>query len=317
MTKEFTVSLLVPCFNAENYLGDFIENMSRQTRLFDEVIFYDDASTDKTAEILSKQTFGRVIYGKFNQGPSIARNILLRESKSKLIHFHDVDDWLEPTFLEETLKALTPEWDVILTNIRVLDRETGETRHIHDYSGLTNGEDATAFFLTHCCYPINGLYRREILEKVGGFRETLLRDEDPDLHIRLAYAGARIRIISEPLAINRFGSGTYSSISYIACWREHLKALHYYKQELPKKYYEILRLDSAKMVGLSASCGDLQLAYGYLSLCESLGGERDFLQASSQPMKMLIKLLGSRNALNLRYGYFGAKMRKMLPGRIG
>jgi glycosyltransferase involved in cell wall biosynthesis len=317
MPAQPTVSLLVPCFNAASYISDFIKNMSRQTRPFDEVLFYDDASTDGTVELLRQQNFGRVIYGKLNQGPSVGRNILLRESTGQLIHFHDVDDWLEPTFLEETIQALSDEWDAVITNIRVIDRDTSKTRHIHDYSELIDNTDTTEFFLTHCCYPINGLYRRRVLEKIGGFRESLSRDEDPDLHIRLAHSGARIHSLPLPLAINRFGIGTYSSNSYISCWREHLKALQYYVKELPEKYYSILRSDSAHMVGLCAACGDLQLAHNYLDFCESIGGQKELALATSGPMKLLIPILGYRNALNLRFGSIGIRIRKIWPWRIG
>jgi len=317
MPAKPTVSLLVPCFNSAPYLSDFIENMSRQTIPFDEVLFYDDASIDGTAELLRQQNFGRVIYGKFNQGPSIGRNILLHESTGQLIHFHDVDDWLEPTFLEQTLQVLFDEWDAVITNIQVIDRETGKARHIHDYSRLIDSPDPTEFFLTHCCYPINGLYRRTVLEKIGGFRESLSRDEDPDLHIRLAHSGARIRSLPIPLAINRFGSGTYSSNSYITCWHEHLKALQYYVMELPERYYPILRTDSAHTVGLCAACGDLQLAHNYLEFCESLGGQKELALAASTPMKLLGQVLGYRNALNVRFGSIGMSIRRIWPWRLG
>ena len=317
MCMKPTVSLLVPCHNAEPYVEDLIANMSQQTRPFDEVIFYDDCSTDKTTEILQQQNFGRVIYGKVNQGPGISRNILLRESTGQLIHFHDVDDLLEPTFLEQTLAALTDDWDAVITNMKVIDKVTHKTRHIHDYSELNGNPDPTAFFLTHCGYAIIGLYRREILETVGGFRETLSRDEDPDLHIRLAFSGARIRNLALPLTINCFGENTYSSRSYLACWREHLKALKYYLQELPEKYHRILISDSAKMVGFCAAEGDLRLAFDYLDFCESIGGKKDLSQITSNPMKLLAYIIGYRNALKLRFGKLGHNLRKLIPWRIG
>lgn len=310
MPTKPTVSLLVPCCNAESYIEDFIANMSQQTVPFDEVLFYDDASSDRTAEILRQQNFGRVIYGKINQGPSVGRNILIRESTGQLIHFHDIDDWLEPTFLEETLNALADKWEGVITNIKAVERDSGKLHQIHDYSELNNYSDQTEFFLTHCCYPINGLYRREALEKIGGFREALSRDEDPDLHIRLAHSGARLYCLPQPLAINRFGQGTYSSSSWEACWREHLKALKFYERELPQKYRSLLCMDSATM---AANCAhqNLAVAYEYLDFYESLGKTGYLEQAVSLPIKILIKIFGSRSALKLRYGAFGTKIRQL------
>jgi glycosyltransferase involved in cell wall biosynthesis len=314
--NHIRVSLLVPCFNAENYIQDFIENISQQIRSFDEVIFYDDASTDGTPKLLEQQNLGRVISGKINLGPSVGRNILLHASRGQLVHFHDIDDLLEPSFLACTLEALTEEVDVVITNMRVLDRDTGQTLYIHDYSELNQSENSTEFFLTHCCYAINGLYRKKELEKIGGFRESLSRDEDPDLHIRLAFAGARICSLPLPLAINRVGAGTYSSTSYVECWREHLKALRCYSHELPTKYRSVLCKDSARMVSLCAG-GDLDLAYQYLEFCTSLGGQADLWQATSTPIKLLARLIGYRNALRLRFGRLGKTLRNLWPWRIG
>jgi glycosyltransferase involved in cell wall biosynthesis len=310
------VALLVPCHNAEPYIGDFVANMRRQTRPFDEVLFYDDGSTDNTAKLLGGQTLGKAILGKTNAGPSVGRNILLKESVSDLIHFHDIDDWLEPTFLERALAELTDDTDIVICNIRVIDRDSGASRTIHDYSDLSASDDPTAFFLTHVCYPINGLYRRPILEKVGGFREALSRDEDPDLHIRLAHAGARFKVISEPLAINRFGTGTYSSLSYEACWREHLKALKFYRSELPECYLPLLRRDAGRMASFCAY-KDLQLSLDYMDFCRSIDGNIELWQALSPMMKPLVRVLGYKPAFRLRFGRIGRSLRKMYPGRIG
>ena len=315
--SNLTTCLLVPCFNAERYIEAFIKNISQLFIPFDEVLFYDDGSTDGTAKLLSQQKIGTVIYGKENYGPSIARNILLRHSKSQLVHFHDVDDWLEPSFLSVTIENLTDQWDVVITNIKVIDRETGKHLHVHDYSNLSTYGDPVKFFLTHTCYPINGLYRREVLENIGGFRESLSRDEDPDLHIRLAYSGARITNVPLPLAINRFGEGTYSSNSYLNCWREHLKALNYYVDERPQIYHSILSKDSARMVYLCAASGDLQLAQDYLAFSLSIQGNKDLIQSASRFMKILIKVLGFQTALNVRFGIIGQKLRKLYPWRIG
>lgn len=317
MSPKISTSLLVPCFNAQNYINDFINNISLQTVPFDEVIFYNDGSTDKTREMLDNQTFGRVIHSSKNQGSSKARNELLKSSYGDLIHFHDIDDFLDPTFLEKTSLALTSEVDAVIVNMKVIDRNTERLLGIYDYSELTNHTDPIEFFLTHCGYAIIGLYRRECLNKIGGFRESLSRDEDPDFHIRLASSGAKIISLPIPLTINRFGTGTYSSMSYVACWREHLKALQFYINELPANYHPILKRDSGRMIALCAACDDLELAYDYLDFYESLGEQGDIPITTSKPLKILASCIGYRNALKLRFGRWGKSLRSLYPWRIG
>jgi glycosyltransferase involved in cell wall biosynthesis len=307
-TQNQTVCLLVPCYNAEAYLEDFIANVRAQTRAFDEIWFCDDASTDRTREMLQSVSFAGVLRNEQNRGPSVTRNRLIKASKSRLIHFHDVDDWMESNFLEETLKTLTDSYDAVITNIRVLDRTSGKQIHTHDYSGLNTSEDSVNFFLRHCCYPINGLYRRDKVEAIGGFREALTRDEDPDFHIRLAFLGAKIVCLPKPLAINRFGPGTYSSRSYLACWREHAKALAFYETELPSKYRPILVEDAAKMIYLVATAGDLPLARSYAEFCRRNGGEGHLFKIGRTPLRIMIHVFGLNLALFIRFNWLSRKL---------
>ncbi|HET9121565.1 MAG TPA: glycosyltransferase family A protein [Solirubrobacterales bacterium] len=93
------VSVIIPAFEAECYIGDAIESALAQTLPPDEVIVVDDGSTDSTPEIASGYEGVRVIRQE-NRGPSAARNAGFAASTGELIAFHDSDDLMEPRRLE-------------------------------------------------------------------------------------------------------------------------------------------------------------------------------------------------------------------------
>lgn len=100
------VSVIIPCFNSENYIHESITSVLDQTYPADEVIVVDDGSTDNTAKIA--HSFGppvRVIQ-KTNEGPSIARNIGIENSKGDFIAFLDSDDLWDANKLEQQIRYM-------------------------------------------------------------------------------------------------------------------------------------------------------------------------------------------------------------------
>ena len=90
-----TCSLLVPCHNAAAHLPRLWETVRAQAKPFDELICYDDASTDRTADVA--RTLGAtVIRGDTNHGAAHARNRLWQAAHGEWVHFHDADDLLDP-----------------------------------------------------------------------------------------------------------------------------------------------------------------------------------------------------------------------------
>ena len=89
------VSVVIPAYNACEYIGRAIESVLGQTRAADEIIVVDDGSTDGTGTQVKK--FGeRVRYiHQENSGPSASRNAGVLAAKSEWIAFLDADDeWL-------------------------------------------------------------------------------------------------------------------------------------------------------------------------------------------------------------------------------
>lgn len=99
------VSIVMPAYNNERYVGATIRTVLAQTHRDWELLFVDDASTDKTVEIVESFHDPRIrIYrNAHNQGAALSRNRALREARGKWIAFLDADDWWHPEKLKRQL----------------------------------------------------------------------------------------------------------------------------------------------------------------------------------------------------------------------
>ncbi|MBQ9010708.1 MAG: glycosyltransferase family 2 protein, partial [Clostridia bacterium] len=102
------ISVIVPCFNAERYLGTCLESLAVQKRPEIEMIFIDDGSTDGTGAILDRFSHAEPrakVYHLANEGVSAARNRGIRLAKGQYIAFLDSDDAFEENALSILYKA--------------------------------------------------------------------------------------------------------------------------------------------------------------------------------------------------------------------
>ena len=103
------ISIIVPVYNVNKYLGKCLDSLLAQTERDIEILLIDDGSTDDSGRICDEYSNldqrVRVFHTK-NQGVSAARNRGLSESKGDYIGFVDSDDWVEPTMYEQMLNAL-------------------------------------------------------------------------------------------------------------------------------------------------------------------------------------------------------------------
>lgn len=107
MQPKFTV--IVPVFNAENYIERCIESLFQQTIEELEIIAVNDGSTDKSLEILGRlaeKDSRLVVLSQENSGPSVARNLGISNSSGLYISFVDADDWMENNSYELLFKEL-------------------------------------------------------------------------------------------------------------------------------------------------------------------------------------------------------------------
>lgn len=106
------VSIVIPVYNTESYIGEAIESIRRQTLKEIEIIVVDDGSADRSLSIvqsLSDEDPRIQVYTQANSGVSAARNKGLQYVKGEFLYFLDSDDLLEADALETCYRKCTEE----------------------------------------------------------------------------------------------------------------------------------------------------------------------------------------------------------------
>ena len=188
-----TVDIIIPAFNAAKYLPLSLESVASQT--FDDwqILLVDDGSSDNTAEVAAPflKRFGpKIKYIKqSNQGVSAARNNAIRSSTSEFIAFLDADDVWLPCRLAESVNVLRTRPTVGLS-YGLLTGIDHEGRHGGTFEGNgrhAEGRIAPYIYMRTIELPSPTItIRRDCLDEVGVFDETLRVTEDRDLWLRIA-----------------------------------------------------------------------------------------------------------------------------------
>ena len=104
MERNIKVSIIMPVYKVEEYVGKAIESIQAQTLTDWEFLIVDDGTPDRSGEICdeyaAKDERIRVIH-KENGGAPSARNLAIDMAKGEYLYFLDSDDWAEPTMLED------------------------------------------------------------------------------------------------------------------------------------------------------------------------------------------------------------------------
>ncbi|MFO1006832.1 MAG: glycosyltransferase [Planctomycetaceae bacterium] len=201
------VSIIIPCFNAEQYIADTIRSAQQQTYPHKEVIVIDDGSSDGSVEILKSFADSITWETGPNRGACAARNRGLQLAKGERIQFLDADDWLYPQKLERQIECIrqhpnsTPvcDWEV---------NEPGQTPK--RVPAPSTSDDPLLSLLYGPLQTSSPLHNRADLTRIGGFREDLPCSQERDLHLRLASYGWPIHRIAEPLYAVRRVAGSVS-----------------------------------------------------------------------------------------------------------
>ena len=100
------ISVIIPCFNAREWIAATLESVIDQQRADLEVIVVDDGSTDGSAQLVAEAFPSVRLIHSENGGASRARNLGTRVARGEVLQFLDADDLLAPGKLEAQLQTL-------------------------------------------------------------------------------------------------------------------------------------------------------------------------------------------------------------------
>lgn len=210
-----TVSVIMPAYNAAAYLHTAVRSVLGQTFTDLELLIVNDGSTDGTAAaanaFAARDPHVRVLTQP-NAGPGPARNTAFRRAAGRYFAFLDSDDEWEATFLAEQVAMLDtrPDIDIVVGNARNRGgaHDGQPSRPVRGYGqAIPLAEmlaDETSLF-------IMAVFRREVIERVGGFDPALLTNEEYEMWIRAALAGFTFARNPKPLGWYACRPGSLSS----------------------------------------------------------------------------------------------------------
>jgi glycosyltransferase involved in cell wall biosynthesis len=215
------ISVCIPTYNGEDYIGESIESVLSQTYPNFELVITDDCSTDRTLDIIKKNIDSRIrsLKNERNLGAEGNSNKVLSEARGKYIKVLHHDDLLYPSCLESQIEILeAPEnKDVVLVccGRDIIDEKDRKIlqRRFKGKSGKFPGiqiiKKTVQSGTNLIGEPSSVLFRSDVLRKTGGFDHTIPYLTDLDLWCRMLLHGD-IYISSDVLCAFRVSSTSLS-----------------------------------------------------------------------------------------------------------
>ena len=260
------VSVVVPAYNAEAFVGDAVGSALAQGPVVGEVVLVDDGSTDGTLGVMHRlaeaANVGRPglvrVVSQPNGGAPSARNRGLAQSTCDYVQFLDADDVLLPGKVERHVAAarragaglVAGAYDLAAfgsadrpSRCRVIP-ESAWLALIRGMLGLTSAN----------------LWRRHDVEAVGGWDEALANNQEYDLAFRMMASGVRVAFDTEAGALVRRRPGSIWTADAAASNRgwidlrvrviDHLRSVGEYGRDLAaetdRPLFKALQAESAR-----------------------------------------------------------------------
>jgi len=216
--KKPLVSVIIPCYNGEKFIGEAIESVLNQTYKNWELIIVDDGSTDGSKAVIKpflKDPRIKLVEHEQNRGIPAARNTGIKVSSGKYIALLDVDDRWDPNKLELQIGLFLEKGKdvgLVFSNIKVINskgevikkKRKGIKLHTSKMKNLEH------LFFNNFIPSVTAVFQRNCIEKVGLFDEKILwGGDDHDFWLRIA-SKFNFAYLNKVLAIRREHSANFS-----------------------------------------------------------------------------------------------------------
>ena len=191
------VTLYIPCFNAEKYIKFCLEAVLKQSYPIEEILIIDDASTDKTTELVSQFPV-KLIRHPVNKGLASVRNTAIKNAKANFLASLDADCVPERDWLQKLMRNFSSK--VAGVGGRLLESYADSSmdmwRAVHMKQEWGGERSSFVSFL----YGSNSVFKKENLRRLGGYKERYSNNyEDVDISQRIKKKG--YALIYEPQAL--------------------------------------------------------------------------------------------------------------------
>ncbi len=222
MQQDVLVSIIVPVYNVEEYLGRCVDSLLTQTYQNLQIILVDDGAKDGSGAICdayaAKDPRVQVIH-KENGGLSSARNAGIDAAQGAFLEFVDSDDWIEPDAVESLLRvAQAHQTELVVGGRWDVKEKTGEKRPglCPVRQEVVSGEELVRriFCWEHCdSSACDKLFARRLFRKIR-FPEGVVCEDVPIMYQIVLDAG-RAAMLNKPIYnyYHRSGSITYTTVS--------------------------------------------------------------------------------------------------------
>lgn len=276
------VTVIIPCYNGEEFLEGAIESVLDQSYAQIEVIIVDDGSTDCSPEVYKRyvdETKNIHLFRKSNGGLSSARNAGIRLAKGCYVAFLDCDDiWHREKLSKHVLHFLDDAEKCRVENLDPLGVSYSATRFIDvagrrlAHSRHPKTRNLNDYYL-YCRNPItngsNAVFRKDVFTDLY-FDESLPMNQDVDCWLRISFGGKRkwrLEGLDDELTyyrVNRAGLSADCDRHFECSQRTWEKSFSY-APEVAERYAGLAEAFQLRFYARrSIASGDFRSARGYL-----------------------------------------------------
>lgn len=240
MIKNDLVSIIVPVYKVEKYLGECIESLIAQTYKNIEIILVDDESPDNCGNICdeySRRDSRIIVIHKKNGGVSDARNTGLDVCKGKFICFVDSDDRVSENFVNTLYKLITSgDYQAVQVGTRHISEDgvALNKKMVAEENVIVNKKELIKGLLLKNinCAVWGNMFKRKVFDDVRFTKEKLNEDFrvwiDAMKHIKNVYISKECLYEYR----DRGGSLTNCSMSAIKCYKDAMENVFLCKKVL-------------------------------------------------------------------------------------
>lgn len=205
-----TVSVIIPTHNRAAFLKEAVESVLQQTYSSFELIIVDDGSTEDQEQFLGDFKECYQFIQQENKGVSAARNRGIREATGEFIAFLDSDDLWDKRKLEKQMERMMSRPDILIGHTDEIWIRNGVRVNPMKKHQKSGGRIFSKCLPLCMISPSSVILRRELIDRVGFFDESLPACEDYDFWLRVT-KDHLVDYLEEKLTIKRGGHSSQLS----------------------------------------------------------------------------------------------------------